>query len=247
MTVSNQQIIYEHLANGSTTVFPFLCKVLYASDLFVLVGGTRASNYRVSGLGIDSGGDVIFDVPPVAGSKVIILRKIPLVRQTDYQTNGDFLAKTVNGDFDRIWMALQSVGGENDRALRYPLGGTHYDAQNRKIENLADPQFPQDAVTKKALDESSAFLYQQISQLDHLQGPPGARGPQGVQGPPGQRGPKGDKGDRGDRGETGVMVPIKNDYFAFSISNDGDLLIHYNEGATIPDFSIVDGCLVYSI
>lgn len=246
MSVGNQQIQYEYMADGNTVVFSFLCKVFYESDLLVLVNGVRVTNYTVTGLDTNQGGNVIFDVAPPANSRVVILRNIPLMRITDYQTNGDFLAKTVNSDFDRIWMALQGVDGSNNRALKYPLGGRHYDAELRKIENLATPQLPHDAVNKETLDDTYRSLYQMINHLDHLQGPPGVQGPPGIQGPQGERGPQGEKGEQGDRGESGVVVPLENGFFALSISDNGDLLVHYADGATPPDLSISNnGDLIY--
>lgn len=248
MSVGNQQIQYEYIADGSTVVFPFSCRVVYASDLIVMVDGTPVNNYRVDGLNQKHGGNVVFYVAPVANSRVLLVRSIPLLRETDYQTNGDFLASTVNSDFDRLWMALQDLGGAEGRALKYPLGGIHYNAELRKIENLARPQLPQDAVNKETLDDAYRSLYAMITQLDYLQGPPGVQGPPGIQGPRGERGPHGEKGDPGDRGESGVMVPIENGFFALSISDNGDLLVHCADDTTPPHLSISnDGDLIYSL
>lgn len=248
MSVGNQQIQYEYIADGSTVVFPFSCRVVYASDLIVMINGIKVNNYSIEGLNQQHGGNVVFHAPPKAKSRILVLRSIPLMRETDYQTNGDFLASTVNSDFDRLWMALQGVGKANDRALKYPLSGIHYDAELRKIENLANPQLPQDAVNKKVLDDAYRSLYQMITQLDYLQGPKGTQGPQGIQGPRGERGPKGEKGDIGDRGESGVIVPLENGFFALSISDNGDLLVHYAEGTIPPNLSIsTNGDLIYSL
>ena len=248
MSVSNQRVQYEYIADGNTVVFPFSCRVVYASDLIVMVNGTRVNNYSIEGVNQQHGGNVVFHTPPTVNSRVLLLRSIPLIRETDYQTNGDFLASTVNSDFDRLWMALQGVGVANDRALKYPIGGMHYDAELRKIENLAHPQLPQDAVNKEALDDAYRSLYQMITQLDYLKGPKGDQGPQGIQGPPGERGPRGEKGDTGDRGESGVMVPLENGFFALSISDSGDLLVHCADGTTPPNFHISNnGGLIYSL
>ena len=248
MSVSNQHVQYEYIADGNTVVFPFSCRVIYASDLIVMVNGDRVNNYSIEGVNQQHGGNVVFHNAPGANSRVILLRSIPLARETDYQTNGDFLASTVNSDFDRLWMALQDVGAANDRALMHPLGGAHYDAELRKIENVARPQSPRDAVNKEALDEVYRSLYNMITQLDHLKGPSGTPGRQGEQGPRGDRGPKGDKGPPGDRGESGIMVPLENGFFALSISDNGDLLVHCADDTTPPHLSISnDGDLIYSL
>ena len=145
-------------------------------------------------------------------------------------------------------MAIEGIGVTSDRVLKYPIGGMHYDAELRKIENLAHPQFPQDAVNKEALDEAYRSLYQMITQLDYLQGPPGIQGPQGEKGDTGPQGPQGVPGDRGDRGESGVIVPLENGFFALSISDNGDLLVHCADDTTPPHLSISnDGDLIYSL
>lgn len=148
MAVTNQQIQYEYIADGITTVFPFSCRVISIEDLFVTIDGIQVSNYFVNGLNSDDGGNIVFDAPPGVNTRILILREIKLERETEYQTNGDFLAKTVNKDFDRIWMVLQSVTGWFKRCLKYTLGGEHYEAEERRIVNLQDPAAPQDAATK---------------------------------------------------------------------------------------------------
>ncbi|QHJ80146.1 MAG: hypothetical protein [Bacteriophage sp.] len=112
MSVGNQQIQYEYIADGNTVIFPFSCRVIYATDISVTIDGNiiKPDTYKVDGVDQPNGGNVVFYNAPAAGCYVVISRDIDLVRNTDYQTNGDFLAKTVNRDFDRIWMALQKFG-----------------------------------------------------------------------------------------------------------------------------------------
>ena len=92
MSVSNQRVQYEYIADGDTVVFPFSCRVVYASDLIVMVNGVRVNNYSVEGINQPHGGNVVFHTPPASNSRVFLLRNIPLMREADYQTNGDFLA-----------------------------------------------------------------------------------------------------------------------------------------------------------
>lgn len=155
MSVTDQQIEYKYVADGNTTVFPFHCRVLSKSDIIVLLDGVVAQGFDVDGINADEGGNVVFNIPPRYGCEVLILRDVKLIRETDYQTNGDFLAKTVNLDFDRIWMSIQGVYGWFIRALRYPIGGKHYNAESRRIENLDDPVNEHDATTKKYVDATA--------------------------------------------------------------------------------------------
>ena len=129
MTVPQQTPIIAYAGNGVSTLFAFPFKILESGDLIVLLDGTQqtvGSQYSINGIGNASGGSVQFNTPPAAGGKIILYRDVALERDTDYQDNGDLLADTVNADFDRIWMALQDIGGSSRRAIQYPL--TEYSA-----------------------------------------------------------------------------------------------------------------------
>src|SRR3990167_5931731 len=110
MTVQAQTIFNESTGNGVATVFPYGFLLLDANDLIVQFDGvTQVSGFKVSGIGNASGGNITFSVAP--GNGVVVLRKriLTLQRLTDYQNNGDFLAETVNNDYDRIWQTLQQI------------------------------------------------------------------------------------------------------------------------------------------
>lgn len=75
----------------------------------------------------------------------------------------------------------------------------------------------------------------------------GAQGEIGPQGPQGIQGPKGEKGDKGEQGPSGVQVNVDGHY-CFEVNADGHLLLHYDDNATAPNFSIDDnGHLIYEI
>lgn len=153
MPVPIQQPYSRSIANGVTTVFPFEFYVINASDIRVSVDNVEVdSGYSISGVGNVSGGDVIFLTPPVNGAVVLLERAMPLSRQTDYQDNGDFLAETVNRDFDRIWMVLQSNAVSLGLSLSIPLSGGPYDAGDTRIANVGDPEQPSDAANKKFVE-----------------------------------------------------------------------------------------------
>lgn len=76
--------------------------------------------FTIDGIGNESGGTITFGSIPTSGANVTIYRDVSIERDTDYQDNGDLLAKTVNSDFDRIWMALQDGSAGLSRAVRVP-------------------------------------------------------------------------------------------------------------------------------
>lgn len=133
MAVTEETPIASSLANGVTTLFPHQFTVLSADDLVVegTIGGVTTpyilgTNYSVNGVGASSG-SVQFVVAPVTGTIVTRYRNTGLVRDTDYQNNGDLLAPAVNLDFDKLWLALQDIfgGGKSvPNTLRVPGGET---------------------------------------------------------------------------------------------------------------------------
>lgn len=141
-----------YVGNGVTTIFtvPFL--VIQASDLAVYVDGVKlTSGYTQSGVGNPTS-SVTFTTAPANLAQILLTLEVPFERLNDYQENGDFLANTVNNDFDRIWQALKQLYTWATRSLR--LGTTDVDGQGwyrakgNGIRDLADPVQPQDAATK---------------------------------------------------------------------------------------------------
>ncbi|ECT1020813.1 hypothetical protein DPO11_11960 [Salmonella enterica] len=164
MSIPVQTPFNLYIANGSTTVFPYRFLLTQASDLRVTANGkVIASGFSVSGEGNPSGGQITFSLPPASGTKIAIIRNIPLRRDTEYQDNGDLLASTINADFDRLWMAVQGVDAVKDLALsRTGQDVEHYDARGRQVKNLKDPVDPQDAATKGVLDIAVTRMGQQV-------------------------------------------------------------------------------------
>lgn len=161
MTVPVQETRFSHTGNGVTTEFAYGCQIQSPSDLVVSVAGeVVTSGFIVNGVGASTGGSVAFTTPPQEGAEVLLERLIKLERVTDYQQMGDFLARVVNPDFDRVWMALQQfentlglAPGAAARVLKLGAwdgnGSGSYRAQNNRIQDLADPVNLQDAANKR--------------------------------------------------------------------------------------------------
>ncbi|MGK4422906.1 phage tail fiber domain-containing protein [Yersinia enterocolitica] len=150
MSVPNQTPYNIYTANGVTTVFPFGFLIFDAGDLVVSLNGTAlTSGFTVSGVSAVNGGSVTFLTPPVSGAVVMLARNMPLVRQTEYQDNGDLLAATINKDFDRVWMVLQGQAVDNSLALSRPgIAYDYYAGRGYRISGIDDPVSAQDAATK---------------------------------------------------------------------------------------------------
>jgi hypothetical protein len=115
------------VGNGVTTVFPYAWKILDQTHIEVKVNGVLkvlGADYTVSGVGASNGGNVTFLVAPANLAVVQRARKVPYVRTTDYQANGDFKADTVGADFDSEEMQVQQLAADIARAFKAPLSVT---------------------------------------------------------------------------------------------------------------------------
>lgn len=164
MTVPQQPTRTTHVGNGVTALFAYDFLCLATRDLQVIVNGVEvpSSQYTVSNIGQASGGDVTFLTPPANLAQIVIQLDVVLDRQTDYQTNGDLFAKSVNLDFDRIWLALQQAFGYLNRVPR--LGDADVDGQGaylarqNRIKDLANPIDGQDAANRQWVLQQLAGL-----------------------------------------------------------------------------------------
>ena len=120
MTVLDSTPRDQYTATSGQTVFPYTFEIAAAGDIKVLQNGTLinqgtgAGQYAVSGVGVDTGGNVTLVTGATTGDVLTIYRDMALERLTAYTNAGDFLAADVNNDFDRLWLALQQNGGDLD-------------------------------------------------------------------------------------------------------------------------------------
>lgn len=121
-SIVDQQPYNEYVGNGIATVYPYEFQLLSASDFVASIDGTEvpASDYTLTGVGNQAGGECTFDTAPIDGAAVLLQRVIVLERDTDYQYNGDLREATLDRDFNRLWMAIQGQGAALSSAVRVP-------------------------------------------------------------------------------------------------------------------------------
>ncbi|UYZ84979.1 hypothetical protein MTZ49_05310 [Entomomonas sp. E2T0] len=116
MTVTTPTNYIEYQADGIATNFSIPFLLLNDNDLAVYLDKNLINaGYKLKGIG-NPVSEIIFTIAPKG--KLLLQRKIALLRDTDYQENGDLLANTLNKDFDRLYLALQGVSQDNTKTLR---------------------------------------------------------------------------------------------------------------------------------
>ena len=122
---------------GSTGTFTFAYdfKALDQSHLVVTVTTTSTgaavtktltTDYAVSGVGTDSGGNVTFVAgkAPLSTETVTITRAVPLTQLTDLQNRGGVQPSVLEESFDKLTQITQDTKEVQARTLRFPVGST---------------------------------------------------------------------------------------------------------------------------
>lgn len=118
MAVQPGPTFKRYAANGAATVYTIPFLLLDPANLQITLNGVAVtSGFTLSGIGNPSS-SCSFSVPP-AGD-LLFQQVMVFQRLTDYQMNGDFLSGTVNGDYDRLWLAIKQLSRDFGRALAVP-------------------------------------------------------------------------------------------------------------------------------
>ena len=116
----------EYTASSGQTVFTFQFKAFQDSDIKVYLTPsgqtsnddndllTLTTDYTVAIVG-DSGGTITLVSSATAGDAITILRSLPVLRDVDYQTNGDLLAETLDADQDYQTYLVSDNQAESQR------------------------------------------------------------------------------------------------------------------------------------
>jgi hypothetical protein len=130
MTVqsNDSRVVYD--GNGSVTEFAYDFYILDETHLEVsLTNETTGlvtiqvlnTDYTVSGVGVQNGGNVTFVVAPGADKKVTIRRDTPLDQLTDYNDYDAFPASSHETALDKLTMIDQQQSEEIARSIKLPV------------------------------------------------------------------------------------------------------------------------------
>ena len=122
MTIQSTTNRISYTGNGATTIFAYNFVISDQTWLNVYVNNvlqTLTTNYTVSGVGTQSGGNVTFVTAPASGAVILISRSnIPLTQLTDYTPNDKFPAETHEAALDKLTMLIQQLTAQANRSIR---------------------------------------------------------------------------------------------------------------------------------
>jgi hypothetical protein len=110
----------QYLADGMQRVFTYPFPIFADEDLQVFLGAAlQSTGYAVGGAGSSAGGAVTFAAAPAEGTIVLLRRRLPIERRSDFGESGPLPASALNGELDRLTAMLQQVAGDQELMLRY--------------------------------------------------------------------------------------------------------------------------------
>ena len=126
MTVSSSTNKVSYSGNGSLTTFAYTFKVFDQDDLTVILRAadgtettqTITTHYTVTGVGVASGGNVVFGSAPASGVTVVIIREQPLTQGLDLVPNDPFPAESLEEALDKLVFMTQKHEEELSRAIK---------------------------------------------------------------------------------------------------------------------------------
>jgi hypothetical protein len=121
MTVAVNRNNISHVANGVLTSFVFDFYIAELDDIVIYFDGVEQSvTFTPTGLGVDEGGTIEFDVAPDDAVIVAIYRVIDLTQDTRYRTYGRFPGPTFEDDLDKSVYIDQQLQEQLGRCIIVP-------------------------------------------------------------------------------------------------------------------------------
>jgi hypothetical protein len=132
MTVSSEvSVAGPFYGNSTTTTFPYSFKILDAKHIrAVLISASGDvsdlsldnGDYNVTGVGSETGGDVIKATPLLAGQTLTLVRRLPMTQETSLENQGAYYPEVVERRLDQMVMQIQSVKETTERSLTVEPG-----------------------------------------------------------------------------------------------------------------------------
>ena len=110
----------QYTATAGQTVFPYDFPIFDETHLKVLQNGTEidlTTDYTVSGVDVEAGGNVTLLVGATLNDTITILGDTPVERETDFNQAGDFTAASINRELDLITQYNQQQARDIDKKI----------------------------------------------------------------------------------------------------------------------------------
>jgi len=138
MTVSTQTFRWSYTATAAaSTLYPYDNKILDEGDLTVYVDDVLqaiSTDYEVSGVGLDAGGNVTFVAAPAEGAGILITKDgIEFTQGTDYVENDSFPAEAHEDALDKLTNLCQRIWDYTRRSVKLSVTSTQTDLE---LENI---------------------------------------------------------------------------------------------------------------
>lgn len=116
-----------YTATAGQTVFPYTFWITADADLKVYKNGTLltlTTDYTVSGALNTSGGNVTLTSGAALNDVIVIVRDVPIKRETEFATSGQFAATVLNLELSRLIAIAQQLETALGRTLALPDSST---------------------------------------------------------------------------------------------------------------------------
>lgn len=121
-----------YTGNGVTSVFAYDFKiedrdhvqVVRATALNVETVLAIDTDYTVTGVGDDGGGDIILNAPLAAGLTLTMILDVPFTQETDLENQGAYFAETVEAAFDLSAQRDLQLSERLNRAILLPVSSS---------------------------------------------------------------------------------------------------------------------------
>lgn len=147
MTISSTTNKNTYSGTGSLKVFAYTFRILDESHIKVeikdvngvITTQTITTEYTVSGVDADAGGNITFVTAPAATDTVIFTRNVPIKQETDYRENATFPAETHEEALDELTMISQQLDEVDSRSLKFDTGlGSGFDTVISSDEAISE-------------------------------------------------------------------------------------------------------------
>ena len=116
----------QYIANGEISSFEFSFAVFSKDDLKVYLNSElQTGTYNAYISESSQGGNIVFNVAPLQGCTVTILRDLAIERTTDFQEGGTLRADVLNDELDRQTAFIQQIADNLNRSMVLPPYATN--------------------------------------------------------------------------------------------------------------------------